>query len=121
MGWSLAAAWMIVAGSVLLTIGTGAQAWANLSEYRDLISRLPEEASLALVRGWLRFFILTSSGLPVVAAAAALSAAAALVKPEDTERLARLARLTAVWTVLMVGSALVLAAAIIQLIIGHTS
>jgi hypothetical protein len=49
MGWGLAANWVIVAGSVLLTIGTGAQAWASLSEYGDLFGETPDHAVSAFI------------------------------------------------------------------------
>jgi hypothetical protein len=48
MGWALAAGWVTVAGLVLLAVGTGAQAWANLSEYRDLFRTATESARKAL-------------------------------------------------------------------------
>ncbi len=38
MGWGLAAAWLAVAGLVILTFGTGVQAWANLAEFKTVSS-----------------------------------------------------------------------------------
>jgi hypothetical protein len=36
MSWAIAADWLAVFGLVLLTFGTGAQAWANLAEFKSL-------------------------------------------------------------------------------------
>jgi hypothetical protein len=40
MSWSLAALGLVVIGSVLLTVGTAAQAWANFTGYQDLYGTL---------------------------------------------------------------------------------
>ncbi len=44
MGWGLAAAWLAVAGLVILTFGTGVQAWANLAEFKSLRRKVTKEA-----------------------------------------------------------------------------
>lgn len=49
MSWALAEAWAVVAGSLLLTAGTGAQAWANVTEYRDLREAVAPAAVQALM------------------------------------------------------------------------
>ena len=36
MSWAIAGDWLAVAGLILLTFGTGAQAWANLAEFRSM-------------------------------------------------------------------------------------
>jgi len=46
--WSTAGDWLTVAGSSLLVFGTWAQAWASLTEYRDLFKDLPQAARAAL-------------------------------------------------------------------------
>ena len=48
MGWGLGAAWVIVAGSLLLVLGTAAQAWASLTAARHLLS--PRHRSPAVKR-----------------------------------------------------------------------
>jgi len=40
MGWGLAAAWLAVAGLVILTFGTGVQAWANLADSRQSVQAM---------------------------------------------------------------------------------
>ena len=46
--WGLAADWLAVAGTALLTFGTGAQAWANLTEFITLRRSLQWDALEAL-------------------------------------------------------------------------
>jgi hypothetical protein len=46
--WNTAADWLTVAGSSLLVFGTWTQAWASLTEYRDLFKDLPQAARAAL-------------------------------------------------------------------------
>jgi hypothetical protein len=113
MGWGLAANWAIVAGSVLLTIGTGAQARANLAEYRDVAATLPEAIRQAIGS------MLT---IPILAmSAASMPAFDFGAGPETAKRLRELARLTAVWTIIMLGSLLLLTGAAIQLALAYTS
>ena len=134
MSWSLAADWAFVAGSALLTFGTGAQAWANLAEYRDVLASLPEAYRRA-VRGLLFWSLIRLPGVVGAFIAGAAGAASVVAAGELTEilqgreveggedlgRLARLARLTVVWTVLMAGSVLVLTGAVIQLVLGYAA
>jgi hypothetical protein len=112
---------VIVAGSVLLTIGTGAQARANLAEYRDVAATLPEAIRQA-ISSTLAVSILAifAASLPTVdiASVAQLDAGAG---PETAKRLRELARLTAVWTIIMIGSLLILAGAAIQLALTYNS
>jgi hypothetical protein len=46
--WSSAGDWLTAAGSSLLVLGTWTQAWASLTEYRDLFKDLPQAARAAL-------------------------------------------------------------------------
>jgi hypothetical protein len=108
MGWGIAAGWAIVAGSALLTIGTGVQARVNLAEYREVAKG--HQAIFYSAGGLLLRLI----GLGHVWSDLRES------NPEFTSRLMQLARLTVVWTVLMCGSALVLAGAAIQLALAYT-
>lgn len=121
MGWGLVAAWAIVAGSVLLTIGTGAQARANLAEYRDVVATLPQAIRSAILRSSFRLAISVLAAVvgPLVSIGAEIPLNLQ-VESETATRLAQLARLTAVWTVLMAGSVLVLAGAAIQLALAYT-
>lgn len=48
MGWGLAAAWLAVVGTLVLTFGTGAQAWANLAEFESLKEIVSKEVSDAI-------------------------------------------------------------------------
>jgi hypothetical protein len=123
MGWGIAANWAIVVGSVLLTIGTGAQARASLAEYRDVLKTLPEAIRRSIVKISILFAgrVLTVVSGPLTGLM--LLEAALLFPGVDTEtavRLAQLARLTIVWTIIMAGSALVLAGAAIQLALTYT-
>ncbi len=36
MAWALATDWLAVTGLLVWTFGTGAQAWANLKEFKNL-------------------------------------------------------------------------------------
>jgi hypothetical protein len=48
MGWSLAADWLTVVGLLFLTIGTVAQALANLAEYESLLQTASAAATAAV-------------------------------------------------------------------------
>jgi hypothetical protein len=45
MSWAIAANWLAVIGTLVLTFGTGAQAWANLAEFKSLQASVSEDAS----------------------------------------------------------------------------
>ena len=51
MSWGIAANWLAVLGLIVLTYGTGAQAWADLAEFKSLRETISQEASEAL--GWI--------------------------------------------------------------------
>jgi len=44
MSWAIAANWLAVLGLALLTFGTGAQALANLAEFKSVRAVISEEA-----------------------------------------------------------------------------
>jgi hypothetical protein len=140
MSWPLAEAWAIVAGSLLLTAGTGAQAWANITEYRDLqqvVAPAASQALLAALKGPvltdvrdLMFsgsrFALTKFAWRLLRAikAAIFEIPARMTTlrktgPEDAARLAQLLRLAAAWSVILAGSALVLVGAVIHLALAY--
>ena len=45
MSWPIAGDWLTVMGLILLTFGTGAQAWGNLAEFRSIRRTVSEVAS----------------------------------------------------------------------------
>jgi hypothetical protein len=111
-----------VAALVLATYGTGAQAWANLAEYRSMRQQVSKAALDALdaavddlggSRGGqfgfvlviLFFFIHMQDRLAEIRAQGG----------EEAVQLIRFRRLARVWTILMIGSALALASSVIQL------
>jgi hypothetical protein len=117
-GWGLAADWFAVAGTAFLTLGTGAQARASLAEYRSIRQRLSGAAGGALGEaalisagpsGFLAaiafFFIILLENLALIR----------MRRGEEADQLGPFLRLVRVWTTLMIGSALALVAACIQL------
>src|SRR5690349_20769793 len=122
MSWALTEGWAVVAGSLLRTAGTSAQAWAELTEYRDVLATIPEVAGQTLVRYLARFAV---SLLAAYTGEVGGVLGSSLMEPyleawaEKRARLAKLARLTAVWAVLMAGSALVLGGAAIHLAVTY--
>jgi len=48
MSWAITGDWLGVAALVLATFGTGAQAWANLAQYKILRRSIPDAASDAV-------------------------------------------------------------------------
>jgi DNA phosphorothioation-dependent restriction protein DptG len=126
--WSTAGDWLTVAGSSLLVFGTWAQAWASLTEYRDLFKDMPQAARAALeVSKASRITILRSRRVAVVtpAAMAFITEIPRQLEQireahgEVAARAAQLMRLTAVWSVLAVGAVLILLAAVIQLVLAY--
>src|SRR5262249_45177983 len=128
MSWVLAEAWAVVAGSLFLTLGTGAQAWANITEYRDLRQAVPPAAKQALIAA-LKGPVLTDA-LDLMFSGSRFAGTkftwrvirafkAAIFEipgrmttlresgPHEAARLAQLLRLSAVWSVILAGSALV--------------
>lgn len=129
---------MTVIGLLLLTLGTGAQAWTNLTEYQDLFSTVPEATRRAvreqftdwhLPRRWYLSLGTLSFARILIAGANALRHLLLALKQtpqkmieirhasgNDAARIVQLARQAAIWTVLMLGSMFVMAGAIIQLV-----
>lgn len=149
MGWSLASDWLTVVGLIFLTIGTAAQALANLAEYKSLlqtasaaataaISTLSVVMSLAggigpgMPAWWYRYVpkwfalipeILISLGQLTVVIFAFSRATLTRLRNEGGEEaveLARFLRLAEVWAIIMIGSGLGLVAAAIQLAIAYS-
>jgi hypothetical protein len=111
-----------VAGTAVLTLGTGAQAWANLAEYKSMRQQVSKAALDSLddaiddvgVGGGGQF------GFVVVILFFFLHLQDRLVRirakgGDEAVQLVRFRGLARLWTILMIGSALVLAASVIQL------
>jgi hypothetical protein len=124
MSWAIAGDSLAVIGLLFLTFGTGAQAWVNLAEFKsmrqtvskvtlaafnDVISEAAKKRSGfdPLGLGLIRRFM--SSSMPRKLAEVRVSGEIEAVE------LARFLRLAGVWTILMIGSAFALVAAVIQL------
>lgn len=144
MSWALAANWLAVAGLVLLTFGTGAQAWANLAEFRGLKLTVPQASvdvvlsvagaamaaaltppitiAVPLGGGFKSRFRWLGFPLMILTAIISIPLNATKIRAEggdEAVQLARFLRLAVVWAILMVGSALALAAAVIQLTLAY--
>lgn len=121
-GWGLAADWFAVAGTAFLTLGTGAQARASLAEYRSMRQQASKAAGDALDEAVDR--VGGTSGGPfgflvvILLFLLLLPERLALIRAkggEEADQLSPFLRLARVWTTLMIGSALALAAVAIQL------
>jgi len=146
MGWGLAAAWLAVAGLILLTFGTGAQAWANLAEFKSLqatvskvasdaiaetileggtialLARISSSSQFALARMFLRLLRLTLARLSIQSAVILMPRTLAQLRAkggDEAVQMARFIRSAEVWAILMLGSALALVAAVIQLALAY--
>jgi hypothetical protein len=144
--WGLGAGWLAVAGTTLLTVGTGAQAWANLAEFTSLrasVSKVATDAmkevlhkavdSLESVPVWVpawfsgaqlyvRAVIMLFARRSILSAIIVMPRRLAQLRAkggEEAVELVRYLRLTVVWTIIMIGSALALAAAAIQLALAY--
>ena len=146
MGWSLAADWLAVVGLIFLTIGTAAQALANLAEYKSLLQTASAAAiaavstlSVVMVLGggfgpdmpswWYRYVpkwlalipeILIGLGQLTVLISRATLTRLRDEGGEEAVELARFLRLAEVWAIIMIGSGLGLVAAVIQLAIAYS-
>lgn len=140
-GWGLAAGWLAVAGTTLLTFGTGAQALGSLAEYRGLRRNLPAttmqvlRAELALLEdespslpswwgrhrpSWLAAVTENLSFVPwmlwfILITLPGRTAELDAKGHKGAAELGRFLRQAEVWAILMIGSALALAAACTQL------
>ncbi len=143
MGWTLTEDWLTVVSLLLLTFGTGAQAWDNLAEFRSLRQTVSEVASGAisdamavelavataqvmgvvgesrlerLMPAWLRIVKVILAGIISIPGELTQLRADG---GEEAVQLVRFLRLAKIWTILMIGSALALAAAVIQLALAY--
>jgi hypothetical protein len=134
MSWAIAGNWVAVAGLLLLTIGTRAQARASLAEFnklkRELIKRRREmvETIMGIAELATDFAII---GLPAAAIYTVKNHFRYLfVSPETLEGiraqdgdeavdLARLSQQSLIWTILNLGATLALVAAAIQLALSY--
>jgi hypothetical protein len=136
MSWAIAEGWLKVGGLTLLTFGTGSQAVdavmdsasVALADPAELVRQegksLPEiiggptsrPAPYGPERFWFArlwiYFIFTGFRPGKLRDIRAYGT-------DVAEAFARLIRLTAVWSIIMIGSALALAAAIIQLVLAY--
>jgi hypothetical protein len=120
--------WLTVGGLWLLAVGTGAQAWVAAADYRQVFTRLtdgtprevlailkPVGQSLSFIGAGMKILpYVVATGITVVTAPRKMAEIRAAGSDEATQ-LAVLLRTTVAWTVLMLGSILVLAGAAIQL------
>jgi len=131
MTWQLAADWASTIGAFLLTVGTGAQAYSNLIEYRDL-RQIASNATKQELRIWTNSKMMMggrgrSHGLlPLLLLLLLIVALSEIPRKmiqlqgaaeggKEAARILQLTRLVIVWTILFMGSLLVLAASCIQL------
>jgi hypothetical protein len=150
MSWALGSGWISVAGLLLLTLGTGAQAWSSLTEFESLRRTIPK-AAIETLRAVMATEMLGGSSLtsrlrrrlnilhiripqfPRVSKwlfIARMAVFTIVLMPvslkqirtdggEEAVQLARFARAAEVWAILMIGSALALVAATIQLVLAY--
>ena len=158
MTWAIAGDWLAVVGLIFLTFGTGAQALANLAEFKSLqetvsgevwealfelarVNRVLEIGDAVMSRGggvhWWTSVCWTLLRLPTRIRTLRAKLAnnttipgALLLMPRRLSRLrakggdravemARLIRSAQVWAILMIGSAIALVAAAIQLALAY--
>jgi hypothetical protein len=149
MGWSLASDWLTVVGLIFLTIGTAAQALANLAEYKSLLQTASAAATAAIstltvamslaggfgpsmpswwyryVPKWLTLIPEIVIGLGQLTVVIFAFSRATLIRlrnegGEEAVELARFLRLAEVWAIIMIGSGLGLVAAAIQLAVAYS-
>lgn len=150
MSWTLAEDWLAIAGLILLTYGTGAQAAASLADYKALWKKVKSQAKDTFAKN------LFTENLGTLASAADIATqdtgqarlslsweavwrrpamwrrilTAAFTVPRKLPQLrdhnvpeavdlAKAVRSTAVWAVIMIGSALSLASGIILLVLAY--
>jgi hypothetical protein len=133
--WGFAAGWLVVAGTTLLTIGTGAQASANLARYessREAVKTAVGETAIARARAR---YVAT---MPVIKKVFPFGLVPVLLENltlifltpsklaeirnkggEEAVELREYLRSAAAWGVLMAGSTLVLVATVIQLALAY--
>jgi hypothetical protein len=134
--WGFAAGWLVVAGTTLLTIGTGAQASASLAKYetaREAVSAAVGETAVGQAR-----IVRYVAALPAIKRAFPFGLVPLLVANltfifltpsklaeirsqggEQAADLREYLRSATAWGVLMTGSVLALAATLIQLVLAY--
>jgi len=148
MSWAIAANWLAVLGTLVLTFGTGAQAWANLAEFKSLQASVSEAATdvLAETLGdalraviaapvtdtleyWSLLARLLVRGLRLRLVQRSIQGAIILMPRrlaqlrdkggEEAVQMARFIRAAEVWAIFMIGSGLALVGATIQLALAY--
>ena len=134
--WGFAAGWLVVAGTTLLTAGTGAQARASLDTYtssREAVLTALSESPAG--KGRIRRYV---ASMPAIKRVSPFGLVPALLEiltfislppskladirsqgGEEAAELSEYLRSAAAWGILMGGSALVLAATVIQLALAY--
>ena len=134
--WGFAAGWLVVAGTTLLTTGTGAQARASLDKYtssREAVLTAVGESAAGRAR-----IVRYVTGMPAIKRVSPFGLVPALLEiltfislppskladirsqgGEEAAELSEYLRSAAAWGVLMAGSTFVLAATVIQLALAY--
>jgi hypothetical protein len=145
MSWTLAEDWLAIAGLILLTYGTGAQAAASLADYKALWKKVKSQAKnlftenlgtlasaadiatqdtgqVRLSFSWEAVWRRPAMWRRILTAAFTVPRKLPQLRdhnvPEAVD-LAKAVRSTAVWAVIMIGSALSLASGIILLVLAY--
>ncbi len=140
MSWVIAGDWLAVLGLVFLTTGTGAQAWASLAEFESWRQTISQAAANALA-GRAAHGSLTGTAVSVPVGfqigrrrprrvSAVKIPLLILLRPaqlariraeggDEAVQLAQFLRQAEVWGIIMIGSALGLVAAVIQLALAY--
>jgi hypothetical protein len=145
MSWGIAQCWLAVLGVLLVTYGTGAQAWANLNEFQNLQGRVKKRASDAIRESlgkaaadllslsgpssWFRVIWMPWHLTRLLLARGSVRNAIILMPrrvallydeggPEAVD-LGRLIRAAEAWAILMIGSAFALVSAVIELALAY--
>lgn len=149
MSWALAGDWLSIAGLILLTYGTGAQAAASLADYKALwknvkhqakdtfktnLGTLADAADIATQGtgqarpsfSWEAVWRRPAMWRRILTAAVTVPRKLPQLRHHDDAEatdeaiaLAKAVRSTAVWAVIMIGSALSLASGIILLVLAY--
>jgi hypothetical protein len=118
MSWALAADWAVVAGTLLLAIGTGAQARTNLNEYLAAV-QFTYGWAWYLFRGAFKLYaLLTGRGIQRKDDELVILGPGTRAEWAKVSQVLRLAR---VWSILALGSVLIFAGAVIQLVLAYTA
>ena len=146
MSWGIAQCWLAVLGVLLVTFGTGAQAWANLAEFERLKASVSEDAWNA-VKATLGeaavHALLLSAGLPsalrvwgtsvrlfrLLVARTSIQWAIIVIRRrlaqirdkggDQAVEMARFIRAAQAWAILMLASGIALVSAVIELALAY--